>query len=252
VPRHSEIGASGAHRWMACPGSVRMTRGLPQEESRYALEGTVAHAKSYVCLTEGREASAFLGEQEGFVRVTPEMVRSIELYVDLCRHYMDVCDEYWIERPFTLATLDPPADMFGTTDFAALSRRRRELHILDFKYGRGQWVPARNNVQLLYYALGAVCAIDEPISRVYLTVVQPRFANADPIRTWVVDAPELAEFSFELITRARAALEQNAPTIAGEHCKFCGAKGSCLSYQNARSDAAYHAFDLADARAAGA
>jgi Protein of unknown function (DUF2800) len=252
VPRHSEIGASSAHRWMKCPGSVRMASGLPQEESRHALEGTLAHTRAYQCLTTGCSPREFLGQREGFLTVTEEMVRSIEIYVDLCRFYMDACDEHWIEQPFTLAKLDPPSDMFGTVDFAALSRKRRELHVLDFKHGRGQWVAAKGNPQPLYYALGAACAIDEPISRVYLTIVQPRFANADPIRTAVVDAAELAEFSFELMARARAALEPGAPTVAGEWCKFCGAKGSCLSFQNARSEAAYHAFELADARAAGA
>jgi Protein of unknown function (DUF2800) len=166
MPLHSELGASGAHKWMKCPGSVRMTRGLPQAESRHAPEGDVAHAKACVCLTTGRSPREFLGEQEGFIRVTPEMVRSIELYVELCRFYMDVCDQYWIEQPFTLAALNPPADMFGTTDFAAFSRKRRELFVIDFKYGRGQWVPAKGNVQHLYYALGVACAIAEPVSRV--------------------------------------------------------------------------------------
>jgi uncharacterized protein DUF2800 len=251
VPRHSEIGASSTYRWKACPGSVHKTRGLPQEESRYALQGTVAHDKAAVCLAENRSPREFLGQQEGFIKVDAEMVRSIETYVDLCRHYMDVCDEYWIERSVTLEALDPPAPMFGTLDFGALSRRRRELHIVDFKYGH-RWVPAKNNDQALYYALGLALAIEKPISRVYMTIVQPRFANADPIRTWVVDAEELVEFSFKLLTWAQAALKPDAPTIAGEHCLFCGAKGSCLAYQNARSDAAYHQFALADARAAGA
>ncbi len=249
---HSELSASGAHIWMPCPGNLRMTRGLPQEESRHALEGTLAHDRAYQCLTTGCSPHEFLGQREGFLQVTEEMVRSIELYVELCRFYMDVCDQYWIEQHFSLAKLGAPTDMFGTTDFCAYSRKRRELFVADFKYGRGQWVSAKNNVQLLYYALGAACAIDEPISRINMTVIQPRFAGGDPIRTAVVDATELAEFSFELMARARAALEPDAPTIAGGHCKFCRAKGSCLSYQNARNEAAYHAFDLADARAAGA
>ena len=62
MPLHSELGASGAHKWMRWPGSVRMTRGLPQAESRHALEGDVAHAKACVCLTTGRSPREFLGE----------------------------------------------------------------------------------------------------------------------------------------------------------------------------------------------
>jgi Protein of unknown function (DUF2800) len=257
VQRHSELGASAAARWMNCPGSVRMVRGVPQQDSRYAAEGMLAHTVAQQCLTRDCNAGAFLGfRSEDGLQVTPEMVRGVQLYVDVCRHKMDACDLHWVEQPFTLARCDPPTDMFGTTDFAALSRRRRELHIVDLKYGRGTWVPAKNSPQLRYYALGAACTIDEPVSRVSMTVVQPRFSNADPIRTWSIDAVELAEFSFELMARARAALEPDAPTIAGEWCKFCPAKNSCLAFQNVKSSATYHEFrlteaDVADASAAG-
>ncbi len=245
--RHSELGASGAARWMACPGSVRMTRGVTQEESRYTAEGTLAHAIAQQCLIEDREARDFLGQlsEDGF-EITPEMVHGVQLYVDICRHKMDACDAYWVEQPFTLIRCDPPAPMFGTTDFAALSRRRRELYI-DFKYGKGTWVPAKRNAQLEYYALGAVCAINEPVSRISMTIVQPRFSNADPVRTWSIDAVELAEFSIDLMTRARAALEHDAPTLAGQWCKFCVAKNSCLAFQNAKATAAYDEFRLTDA-----
>ena len=65
-----------------------------------------------------------------------------------------MADRYWIEQEVDLAPLDPPTRMFGTVDFAAFIRRRRELHICDFKYGRGTFVAARDNPQLRYYALG--------------------------------------------------------------------------------------------------
>jgi Protein of unknown function (DUF2800) len=243
---HSELAASAAHRWMACPGSARMTRGVPEEPpSLYIAEGLVAHDKGRVGLQEDREPREFLGQRIGDVTVTAEMVRGVELYVDLCRAKIDVADRYWIEQRIDLAPLNPPIDMFGTVDFAAYIRRRRELHIVDFKYGRGTFVPARGNPQMLYYALGATYALGEPVSRVSMTVVQPRFGgNADPIRTVVLDAVELAEFSFTLMNAARAALAPDAPTVAGNHCRFCRAQGSCLTYQNMKSQAAYHQFAL--------
>ena len=41
---HSELSASGAYRWMACPGSVQLCRTVPAKpSSSYALEGTAAH-----------------------------------------------------------------------------------------------------------------------------------------------------------------------------------------------------------------
>ena len=123
-----------------------------------------------------------------------------------------------------MALLDPPVPMFGTADFFSYSKRRRELHLVDFKYGKGVWVAARNNPQLMYYALGAALLIEHPVSKISMTVVQPRFAKGDPVRTATVDAVELAEWSIELIARAHATQQPNAPTVAGEHCKFCPAK----------------------------
>ena len=40
---HAKLSASGAHRWMACPGSVAAEDGLPDKSSSFAEEGTIAH-----------------------------------------------------------------------------------------------------------------------------------------------------------------------------------------------------------------
>lgn len=141
--------------------------------------------------------------------------------------------------------------MFGTADFVSCSKRRRELNLVDFKYGKGVWVPARNNHQLMYYALNAALLIEHPVSKISMTVVQPRFAKGDPVRTATVDAVELVEWSIELLARAHATQRHDAPTVAGEHCKFCPAKTSCLTHQTWKSNAAYHEFSLADVNVAG-
>lgn len=133
--------------------------------------------------------------------------------------------------------------MFGTADFVAYSRERREIHIVDLKYGKGVWVAARNNSQLLYYALGAALTVDGPVSEIVMTIVQPR-TKGDVERTATIDAVELVEWSFKLLEAAAATQAPNAPQVAGEHCKFCPAKGTCLAYQNQSYAAAYHQFGI--------
>ena len=40
---HSKFSASGAERWFACPGSVELSEGVPDKETEWSKEGTLAH-----------------------------------------------------------------------------------------------------------------------------------------------------------------------------------------------------------------
>jgi hypothetical protein len=226
--QHCDHGGSIADRYMKCPGSIRLCRGVAARESVYAAEGTSAHEIAQQCLETGTTTD------------DPELA----LYVGHCLNLMDLADNFWIEQPVTLEYLGAPVPMWGTLDFAAHIAKRHELHIVDLKYGKGVWVNAKNNTQLKYYALGAIALVNAPIAKVVTTIIQPRFHNADPIRSAVLDVIELAEFSIELMAAATATLKPDAPTIAGSHCKFCPAQTACLAYQNLRQQKAYHEFQL--------
>ena len=44
---HAQFSPSSAYRWISCPGSVALCKGLPDEEgSVYAMEGTIAQVKN--------------------------------------------------------------------------------------------------------------------------------------------------------------------------------------------------------------
>ena len=74
---HASLGASSASRWMACPGSVRLSEGMPNISSDYAREGTAAHELAEMCLRQGKPASAFLEQEiEGF-EVTEDMAEAV-------------------------------------------------------------------------------------------------------------------------------------------------------------------------------
>jgi hypothetical protein len=249
---HSVLSASGAHRWWPCPGSINATSGAPRIDSTYSIEGTAAHELAALCLTEGRNADHYIGIVIGDTTVTAVVATGVQMYIDTCRRIIDASDVHHIEQRFDLQALDPPAPMFGTCDFCAYSAKRRELNIVDLKFGKGVWVNAKNNRQLLYYAVGAVLAINKPVSTIVMTVVQPRYAKGDPVRTATIDLITLAEWSIELMDHARAALEPNAPTVAGDWCKFCPAKPSCLAFQNSKVTEAFHQFSLANIHDAGA
>jgi hypothetical protein len=198
----------------------------------YSQEGTAAHAVKQRCLSLGLEPHDFIGEIIEKVAVTAEMAEAVAIDVNYCRWLMGFADQFWIEEQVSLAKLNPPADMFGTLDFGAYFAERQELHIVDFKYGKGVWVTAKDNVQLRYYALAAALTFNLPVSTVVTTVIQPRFGgSSDPIRSAVVDAVTMAEFAIALITKAHVAMQAHAPIAAGDWCKFCPVKNSCLVHQ---------------------
>ena len=142
------------------------------------------------------------------------MAVATQVYISTCRQLVDASDQHWIEHQFDLALLDPPTPMFGTCDFCPYSEKRRELHIVDFKYGAGVWVNAKSNSQLKYYAVGAVLMINKPIARISMTVVQPRFAKGDPVRSTTISVVELAEWVDRADGPRPAALESDAPRVA--------------------------------------
>lgn len=49
---------------MTCPGSVRENRGLPDDQSWEAAEGTAAHAILELCLETGTDADGWIGHKQ--------------------------------------------------------------------------------------------------------------------------------------------------------------------------------------------
>lgn len=243
VPKaHADLGASSADRWMACPGSVRLTKGLPNVDTAYTREGTAAHALAEKCLTENLNPGTFIGMQIAGEEVTEDMAEAVEIFVDYVREICQTTDplgsaievrRVWIEKQFNLEKLGPPEPMFGTADVAIYLPSRRRLCIPDYKHGKGYAVDAVGNKQLLYYALGAVLAVEEEIGPghiddIELTIVQPRGSHKDGIiRTWIVKYDDVIDFAGELLERAQATQDPNAPLNPGPHCRFCRAIATC-------------------------
>jgi hypothetical protein len=214
-------------------------------DTSYSREGTAAHAVHEACLRRRVDPHTFVGQLIEGVRITSGMATAIAVSVTHCHRLMDTADAHWIEYPVSLAALGPPADMFGTLDFACYFAPRQELHVVDLKFGAGVYVRAKGNPQLRYYALAAAATFEVPVSTVVTTVVQPRFGgNSDPIRSAIVRAEDMAEFAIELLERAQIAMLPDAPFAAGDWCKFCAAKNTCATYQNFQRTELYREFDL--------
>jgi len=230
-PAHSHLGASGAERWMACPGSIRLSQGVEQLKSEYAAEGSAAHWLAEQCLRSGRAPEEFLGceiPMEGFVfTVDDEMVDAVEVYIDAIRSRTSLGDEVDFEVKFHLDDLHD--DFYGTADCTIYKPAEGRLIVVDFKYGKGVAVEAINNPQLLYYGYGAAKAKhNRGVGRVDIIVVQPRCPHPEgPVRVWETDVVTLLDHAGDLVDAAARTEAQDSALSAGDHCKFCPAAYFC-------------------------
>lgn len=237
VKAHASLGASSAHRWMACPGSVALEAPLPGRDTDHSRAGTAAHAVAEKSLVKGVDPSVWLDTEIEGVLVDQEMVDAVTLFVE---HVKSILAQHagarlWVEKQFSLSTLAPPAPMFGTADIVIYAPGVRTLFVRDLKYGTGHVVEAEGNPQLRYYGLGAALAVQSDLTAglpqidvVDMGIVQPRAYHPDgPIRRVNILFSELVEWAGDLLTAADRALAPDAPLVAGPHCRFCKASAIC-------------------------
>ncbi len=251
---HAKLNASSSARWIACPGSVRLIDSLPhgvaERTSRPACEGSAAHGLAEWCLHECKPPEEFPAE---FLKVPKwdepfpkdaEMCEAVQVYLDTIGDELARLGdgtEAWIEarvRPFNYRD-----DMWGTAD-CIIMQPFGELQVWDYKHGKGVVVEPEYNSQAMFYGLGALRAlglIAEDVTKVTLGIVQPRARHAEGgVRRWVTDRRELEEFGDVLEAAADRTKDADAPLVAGDHCRFCPARGACPAQ---RADALGH-FDI--------
>ena len=245
---HSRIGASGAERWLNCPGSVRMQHGLPDSSSEVADEGTAAHELAEKVLVSGAEfVSEFqgmkikVGDRE-FV-VDDEMVEGVQLYVDTVRADHKALTPgvmRYVEKSFHLKHLHD--ELYGTND-ASLAQTFGLLQVYDLKYGKGVLVEVEDNPQLKMYALGALKG--GTCEEVEIVIVQPRAPHSDgPVRRWRISVDDLLAWGDKVLgPGAHIATGADAPLAWGKWCKWCKAKVNCSEVKAHASALARVAFD---------
>lgn len=234
--KHAILGASSSERWMECPGSIRLSEGMPTEESSYAREGSAAHKLAEICLECGRDAIDFLGEdipEYDDIPVDEGMVEAVQLYLDVIETEMDANPnrEISVEVKFSLHHIYE--GMFGTNDAVIYDPDTKELVVLDYKHGQGIPVEVERNSQLLYYAVGALTGKhNRPVKKVRLIIVQPRCVHPKgPVRQWATTPADVLDFVADLVDAAKLTEEPDAPLKVGDWCKFCPAAVICEEYE---------------------
>ncbi len=241
---HALLSASSAEKWIHCPPSARLEASIPDEGSDDAKRGTLAHSIGELKLQKlftdknmtERTYKSRLKKLQQEELYEPEMDGYTDEYVD----YVSSTAFGFPGQPFVAVEkrvdYGPWAkEGFGTGDCIIIYGN--ELHVIDFKYGKGVPKKAENNPQLSLYALGAYNEFGMlfNIENVCLHIVQPRTARNS---SWRTTMRELLSWG-ETVIRPAADLawEGKGEFRPADYCKgdtenycknsFCKAYGRC-------------------------
>lgn len=245
---HHELGASGASRYLACPGSVRLSRGIPDQTSAYAEEGRLAHLLAELCLSNRIDTVDVNNTEAASLGIDPETLEAmrphVQTYLDYCRCFVN---QWAPERVFIEARVDLNPWIpggFGTVDCGVIDPFSRTLHVIDLKYGAGVPVSAIENSQTRIYGLGLLLELQHlyAIDQVRLHIVQPRLDSNSSESLLVTELLNWGESILK--PGVRAALQPDAPLVPGpKQCRFCRAAAVCPARASANQDLARRDFD---------
>lgn len=234
---HAKLSASGAHRWINCPGSVVLEENFEDQSSEYAKEGTLAHSVAELKLQKyfmkGIGPKKFKIAMDNFKESEywqDEMDKYTDLYFDEIKKralafknlpYVN------IEERVNFSNWVPEG--FGTCDCIMIYGDT--MQVIDLKYGKGVPVSPEENPQLMLYGLGAYNAYSMfyDIKNIRLTIIQPRL---DSILDWGLSIDDLLKFGEKIKPIADEAYHGSKKLKEGEHCRFCKAKSRCPARAN--------------------
>ena len=238
---HARLSPSGASRWAACPGSLRLIkeRGITDSSGMAAEEGTAAHELLEECLINARQPETYRGQffnvgcklQPAGWEADNDMIDAIQVAVDYIwsRMVQDaITHPMYPERKIDPGSMFGRTDCSGTADVTIIASHR--IIILDYKHGRGIVVEVTDNLQAILYAIGVIAGLPEEqraqITEVEIGIIQPRASHMDgPIRTMVYPIQTIYEWVEWFRVAAAATDHPDAPLVPGDkQCQFCPVK----------------------------
>lgn len=238
---HALLSPSGSHRWMHCTPSARLEENIPESTSPAAEEGTAAHELAEYALEKyiKGEYMPLLDELPTPKHIAASSYYSSEMDKYVSDYVCYVCDifekvegaEMHIERKFDLTSYVP--ECFGSCDCDIVGKK--VLNIIDLKYGKGVQVDAKDNSQLMMYALGVLRTLSPKrqaeIETVRMHIAQVRLGNYS---VFEMSARDLTHWGIHILRpTAEKAFAGQGETVVGSHCKFCKFKAQCRAQRDA-------------------
>ena len=240
--RHSNYSPSRLSTIIKCPGSVGLIDSLmltntisSGEPSSYAAHGTMLHQvfeRFYAGVASGYEE---LDKDDQFL--IRECVDYIEILIASLGHNNFMVKS---ESRVGLDNWGIP-DVWGTSDYQVIDPIKRHSDIIDWKFGAGVPVYAKENPQLLSYAAGAI-GWPTTIQTVTLHIVQPAIDN---FSTWNLTISELYDWVHGTLAIAINKCSDNSEEFnpGVEQCRWCEAQNHCRTRLDHAYDIAIRLFD---------
>ena len=231
--QHAFLSPSASHRWLNCTPAPHLEYGVEDKGSDFALEGTLAHAycarrlKEMLELPHEEEDAEIAELHDRFY--AKEMDEYVDYYVTtVWQKYLEASDKTRDAKLLVEVRLDFSKyipESFGTSDAVIIADGMME--VIDFKYGKGVKVDAKDNPQMQIYALGAYEAFSDEyrIESVRMTIVQPRIDN---VSVADISIKNLVAWGIRILRpRAYMAYRGKGEQVPGEWCQFCKVKPRC-------------------------
>lgn len=257
---HALLSASSAKKWIHCPPSAMLEDSIPDEGSPYAKEGTLAHA---ICELKLQKLFTDKNMTDRTYKSRLKKLQQDESYAPEMEGYTDEYADYVSNIAFSFpgtpfVAVEKRLDYspwapegFGTGDCIIIYGN--DLHVIDFKYGKGVPVSAEGNYQLALYALGAYheYGILFPIEKAHLHIVQPRIPNTS---SWSTTMRDLLVWGDAVVKpAAEKAFKGEGEFCPADYCRgdaenycrsgFCKAYGRCRATVEKNMDLFREAWD---------
>ncbi len=228
---HAVLSASSSKQWLHCPPSIRLQENFPNESSVYAAEGTFAHEICEYKVRKYLHERVKRPQSEEFD--TEEIEQITDMYAEFVISIIEKMKENgceplaFVEECVNYSHIAPSG--FGTANMLIIGKDENGkglLHVVDFKTGKGVFVDADHNSQMMLYALGGLAAYSfiYEIETVHMSIVQPRLDN---ISTFECSRQELEEWGESIKPIAKLAYEGKGEQKPGDWCRFCRVKPVC-------------------------
>ena len=231
--KHSKWSPSSAHSWMKCPSRIRLTENLkeegliPEEQkaSRYAKEGSKAHKMLEIALAS--------------MLVPPDKDEDMRMAIAICVEEIvkivsiENMHELHIEEKVDIYK-EGKVDVFGTCDIWWLDKKKKALHLWDLKFGMGDKVYAKENPQLMLYAIGILgksldCFGSDMAKTINLHILQPRLKHID---SWQPHPPRLFVIKEAMQDAITMSFDLEHFSPGKKTCHYCPAKGFCPAHKD--------------------